>query len=65
MDASPPISKSIKEFMDEMPMKKNDIPAICGKPAKTLCQPLMDAIYKNIFNIKDDRDLIYGKLHRI
>ena len=65
MDAPPPIMKSIKEFMDEIPMKKNDISAICGKPTFILCQPLMDDINKNLINMKDDRNLIYGKLHCI
>ena len=65
MDVPSPILKLIKSFMDEMPMKKNDIPAICGKPTFTLCQPLMDVINKNLIYMKDDRDPIYGKLHRV
>ena len=63
MDALPLILKTIKEFMDQFQLKKNNIPPICGKPTFTLCQPLIDAIKKNLINMTDDWDVIYGKLH--
>ena len=49
--------------MDQMQVKKNDILTICGRPTFTSCQPLIDAVEKNLINMADDRDVIYGKLH--
>ena len=47
--------------MDEIPMKKNDIPAIRGKPTFTLCQPLMADMDKNLIHMKHEGNPIYRK----
>ena len=65
MDAPPLFPKSIKGFMDQMQVKKNDIQTIRGRPTFTLCHLLIDAIEKNFINMMDDRNIIYGKLHRL
>ena len=51
--------------MYEFVIKKNNVPPISGKPTFTTCKSLMDAINKNLINMKDDRDPIYGKLHTV
>ena len=63
MDTTPLIPKSIKEFMDQMQVKKNDILTIRGRPTFTLCQPLIDTVEKNLINMRNNQDVIYGKLH--
>ena len=65
MDTPVPIPKLIKSFMDGFVTKKNDIPPVSEKPTFTLCKPLMDAFDKNLINMEDDRDPIYGKLHLV
>ena len=65
MDQPSPTAKSIKSFMDEFVMKKNDVPPMSGKPTFTTCKLLMDAVNKNLINMKDNRDQIYGKLHTV
>ena len=63
MEQTPPIAKLIKSFMDEFVMKKNDVPPISEIPTFTTYKPLIDTVNKNLINMKDDRDPIYGKLH--
>ena len=65
MDAPAPIPTTTKEFEDKFPLKKNDVGVIHGKPTFTSCQPLIDAVEKNLIAMPDDRDIIYGKLHRL
>ena len=63
MEQVPPTAKLIESFMNEFVMKKNDIPKIRRKPTFTSVKPLLDAVDKNLINIKDDCNAIYGKLH--
>ena len=65
MDQPPTTLRSIKSFMDEMIMKKNELPAISGKPTFTSCKPLMDVINKNLINMDNECNPIYGKLHTV
>ena len=65
MDQPPPTPTSIKSFMNEMIMKKNDISTIRRKPTFTSCKPLIDAVDKNLINMDNERDPIYGKLHTV
>ena len=63
MDAPAPIPTTTKQYMEQFPLKKNDIGVIRGKPTFTSCQPLIDAVEKNLIAMPDDWDPIYGKLH--
>ena len=38
---------------------------ISGKPTFTKVKPLLDAVDKNLINMKYDRDTIYEKLHLV
>ena len=63
MDAPAPIPTTTKQYVEQFPLKKNDIGVICGKPTFTSCQQFIDTVKKNLIAMPDDRDLIYGKLH--
>ena len=65
MDAPAPIPTTPKQYMEQFPLKKNDIGVIRGKPTFTSCQPLIDAVEKNFIAMPDYQNLIYGKLHRL
>ena len=65
MEQAPPTAKPIESYMQEFVVKKNDVPAISGEPTFTTAKPLLNAVDKNIINMKNDRDPFYGKLHTV